>query len=405
MKKNVLPLVLIALVVAVFSTAVFYGLIVSRMDASSKSGPQPRFVSASNLTPGQTLKASDYRLSNVDDPGYASPGRAEDLNGRLVKVAIEAGKVIPESSLDAQSRAQDQSAIPEGMRALTLHISESSSVVDLLVPGDQVDVLAILTHNRSGEQELESTMVLQNAKILDIRKDANVQALQGRQVITILVSPQDIQRVAVADAGGRLRVALRNKKDAQTQTSSPTSVSSLLKTQPSAPLRPSIQSNFTPGTPTAKATKPVEFEVSLMDVPSDQTQTLAAANRADVLAVTADEADLARKLDQLRKEKKATLIASRRFSLDQAGEFTWKAEDQSTLRVRMEALARTVEGGIQLRVQPESTSPTGSNSTTQRLDSSIRLNHKQSAIVSGLLPGNKNHSGHLVVVISPVSRP
>lgn len=405
MKKNVLPLVVIALVVAVFSTAVFYGLIVSRMDASSKSAPQPRFVAVANLTPGQALKPSDYRLSNVDDPGYPSPGRVEDVNGRIVKTPVEAGKVIPESALDAQSRAQDQSAIPEGMRAVTLHISESSSVVDLLVPGDHVDVLAILTHNRAGEQELESTTVLQNAKILDIRKDTNVQALQGRQVITILVSPQDIQRVTVADAGGRLRLALRNKKDAVTQPATATSVSSLLKNQAPTQLRPWIQSSFTPGTPAAKPAKPVEFEVSLLDVSADHLQTLSANSRKDVLSIAADDTDAARKLDQLRKEKKVTLVSSRRLSLDKAGEFAWRGEDQSSLRIRIENLPKTADGVIQLRVQPESTSPSGANTTTQRLDSSIRLNDKQSAIVSGLLPESKNHSGQYVVVISPVTHP
>jgi pilus assembly protein CpaB len=402
MKKNVLPLVVIALVVAVLSTGVFYGLIVSRMDGSAKTGSAPRYIALAALAPGQVLKPSDYQLSNVEDPGYPSPVRPEDLNGRTVKIAIEAGKVIPEGSLDKLGRPADPNGIPSGYRAVTLHISESSSVFDLLSPGDHVDVLALITRNRGGEQDLESTVLLQNATVLDLRKDTTQQNLQGRQILTVLVTPQDAQRVSVADAGARLRIALRNKKDSETHPQTSTSISSLLKGQPAASLRPVIQSNFTPGPPVVKPAKPVELEVSLLEVSPEQAESVAPGSRQDVLAVASSGgSEAANKLDRLKLDKRTNLLASRRFSVDRAGEFSWLAEDQSSLRIRVEALARTNEG-LQLRVQPESTSTVGANATTQRLDSNVRLAEKQSAIVTGLLPGNKQHPGHLMVVISPV---
>ena len=73
MKKNVIPLVVIALVVAVLSTGIFYGLIVSRMDGSAPAAATLRFIAAVELEKGRVLKPGDFQLGPAADPGSPSP--------------------------------------------------------------------------------------------------------------------------------------------------------------------------------------------------------------------------------------------------------------------------------------------------------------------------------------------
>ncbi|MCX6612899.1 MAG: Flp pilus assembly protein CpaB, partial [Acidobacteria bacterium] len=197
MKKNVVPLVVIALVVAVLSTGIFYGLIVSRMDGSSSSAASLRFVSAHGLEKGRVLKAGDFQLVASADPGEPVPARAEDLIGRRMADKVEAGKVLTESLLSPLSERGLTSGIPEGMRAVTLHISDSSSVLQLVVPGDRVDIQALINRQKNGETDVELKTLLQNATVYNVAGDANPQ-MQGRMVLTVLSSPQDAERLSVA---------------------------------------------------------------------------------------------------------------------------------------------------------------------------------------------------------------
>ena len=118
MKKNVVPLVVIALVVAVLSTGIFYGLIVSRMDGSSTNATSLRFVSVNGLEKGQVLKAADFQLVASANPGMPVPARVEDLIGRRALEKVEPGKVLTESLLSPLSERGLASGIPAGMRAV-----------------------------------------------------------------------------------------------------------------------------------------------------------------------------------------------------------------------------------------------------------------------------------------------
>lgn len=414
MKKNVVPLVVIALVVAVLSTGVFYGLIVSRMDGSSPAAATLRFVAAADLEKGKVLKAEDFRLGPAADPGMPSPAKPEDLLGRTVKKKVDAGQVITESALSSFSQRGLPSGIPDGMRAVTVHISDSSSVVQLLSPGDRVDVQALISRNRNGETDVELRTLLQNATVYNVSTEANPN-MQGRAVLTVLSSPQEAERLSVADAGARLRVILRNQAD---QKQVPLGTVSLLNLG-SAP-KPVVTSNFVAAAPVSRVlAHAVDLEVSLIEVSADQLATLAPGFRNDTLHVSssAGQQDLQGKIEELKRNQKATLLASSRLTADRSGEFSWKASELASMRVRIEPLANSVAGGANLRIQPETILGLFGTSATKRVDSSIQLGLHQAAIVGGLLPapeaaqlreklapGSKSSGGELLLIIAPVSK-
>ncbi len=410
MKKNVVPLVVIALVVAVLSTGIFYGLIVSRMDGSSTNVASLRFVSVNSLEKGQVLKAGDFQLVASADPGVPVPARAEDLIGRRALDKIEPSKILTESLLSPLSERGLASGIPAGMRAVTVHISDSSSVIQLINPGDHVDIQALINRQKNGETDVELKTLLQNATVYNVSSDANPQ-LQGRMVLTVLSNPQDAERLSVADAGARLRVVLRNRKDQEIVPLGPVSLLNLSGAPKSVAPKSVVTSSFVPGAPQVRAEpQPVELEVSLVEVSAAQMAILAPGMRSDTLSISSSptQQNLVAKLDEM----KATVLARSRLQAGKSGDFSWKASDQASIRVHIEPQENSTDGSTQLRIQPEA-----SGSTIRRVDSSIQVRRNQGAIVSGLLPaeqvgflrekltpGAGPRGGEVLMIIQPVQK-
>jgi len=100
------------------------------------------------------------------------------------------------------------------MRAVSGRVNEVVSVAGLVPPGTRVDVL--LTGSPGGAGDEETTTVLQNVAVLasghTLERTATGEA-QTTAVITLLVTPEDAQRLTLASSGGRIQLALRNPLD------------------------------------------------------------------------------------------------------------------------------------------------------------------------------------------------
>jgi pilus assembly protein CpaB len=121
------------------------------------------------------------------------------LNSKLA--ALNAGAGLP-------------SMIPQGMRAVSVRVNDVVSVAGFVQPGTHVDVLA--TGNEGSGNERQTTTVLENVLVLAVGKslDRNVTAdAQTAPVITLAVSPDDAQKVALVSQEGRIQLSLRNPVD------------------------------------------------------------------------------------------------------------------------------------------------------------------------------------------------
>src|SRR5882724_3410438 len=73
MKKNLVPLLGIAFVVAIISTGIFYGLFVGKLKSASMPAGPSIVVAARNLDRGASLQAADVKLATWGMPA-APPG-------------------------------------------------------------------------------------------------------------------------------------------------------------------------------------------------------------------------------------------------------------------------------------------------------------------------------------------
>src|SRR3546814_8468377 len=107
------------------------------------------------------------------------------------------------------------------MRAVTIRVNDVAGVAGFVLPGDRVDVL--LTRDRTGVEggnvanNLLTDVLLQNVKVLGIDQDANQEKDKSSvaKAVTLEVSPQQAQKLALASQLGSLALMLRNLGDAE----------------------------------------------------------------------------------------------------------------------------------------------------------------------------------------------
>ncbi len=361
MKKNVVPLVIIALVVAVAATAIFYGLMVSRMDAKAQAAPKPRLVANGNFEKGRVIEAGDFRLGESAD-AHPGPAKAEDLIGRSLTQDLADGQPFTDRILTKLRRLQLPGGIPSGMRAVTVHIADSSSVVEMLEAGDRVDVQSISQQSRFNAPSLfQVRTVMENVTVYGIGPKVNPGGSSPRAVITLLAPPADAERLVLADAASQLRITLRNRGDQATQ--------------------PVVTSSFRPASPANWASAaPRQFELLLLEVNGDALQDL----QPSAPVPSAAAGDWQSQLTAWQSSRAARLWASSKIDSGQGGEITWRGDDPATsVRIRLDRLSPASNAQITLRVAPEVELGAGS---ARRGESRLTLAGRETALVSGLVP-------------------
>jgi len=209
MKRNMVPLLGIAFVVAIISTGVFYGLFAGKLRSSNDLPSHAIVVAARDLDRGTVLEPGDLRVSEVQGVLSGAFSKPEEAAGATLLIAMKANEPLLEERITPRVSDAPGGPVPTGMRAVSMHIYQSESVLSLLRPGSRVDLQAV--SERNGSTELRT--ILENVRILAVSSaDANGNRPAGA-VVTILIKAQDTDMVALADSGSRIRLALRNPLD------------------------------------------------------------------------------------------------------------------------------------------------------------------------------------------------
>jgi pilus assembly protein CpaB len=207
MKRNLVPLLVIAFVVAIISTGIFYGLFVARLRSGPSSPEKSIVVAARNLDRGTVLQAADVKL--------AAWGGADTPQGAFTAVGPVAGLTLiaplQENEPVLQSRVASHTSgagaglgIAPGMRAISIHATDSSGIVSLLKPGYKVDVQLVST-------QAELRTILQNIEVLAVSAAGDGHG--ASPVITLLVDPEGADMAGLGDSTAHLRLTLRNPLD------------------------------------------------------------------------------------------------------------------------------------------------------------------------------------------------
>jgi pilus assembly protein CpaB len=250
-KNNLLKLLGIAFVVAIVTTGVFYGLFVNKLSSSTSSGKNV-VVAARALKTGTLVTAADLRTiqwpgANPPKGTYEAP---EQVIGKTVFDFIGEEELISDTHLSSR-QSGGGSGVPEGMRAVSIHVTDSTGVIGMLRAGQKVDVQIVL--GKAGSEITERT-ALENLQVLAVQS-APEGTSQGTilPAVTLLAGPAQADVLAAADSGARVRLTLRNPLDDQTRTNAPVSLGAVVHSSATvgAPAKP-----VPPAKQTAGATQP-----------------------------------------------------------------------------------------------------------------------------------------------------
>jgi pilus assembly protein CpaB len=132
-------------------------------------------------------------------------------------------------------------SIPEGMRAISVKTNEVIGVAGFVIPGTRVDV--VVTVKGDNESEAISRAVVSNVQVLTAgsRFDYEKSKKDGKPipttVVTLLVTPQDAERISLAASEGNIMLTLRNPLDVARTETSGVRMANLLA-EPAAPVVP-----------------------------------------------------------------------------------------------------------------------------------------------------------------------
>jgi pilus assembly protein CpaB len=228
-KNNLLKLLGVALVVAIISTGLFYGLFASRLSSSTGSG-HTVVVAARALKAGTVIAVADVKTipwpaEHLPKGAYET---AETAVGSTVFDPIGNEEPVLAAHL-ASAQSGGDTGVPEGMRAVSIHVTDSTGVMALLRAGQKVDV-QVVTGRGVKPSETAVRTALENITVLSVTPQPE-QSSQGHNVpvVTLLAKPADADVLAAADSGANIRLSLRNPLDNTTRTREPLPLGTVMR--------------------------------------------------------------------------------------------------------------------------------------------------------------------------------
>ena len=240
MNKNVLIVLGGAVVVAVLVAVLVQISLGGKKDTAPvvREAKVEVLVASKDLRIGKELIKGDLRWQAWPKSGVFSGAiiredkEAADVavEGRLAR-NIAKGEPMIKSALIGEAKGNFVAASLEpGMRAVALSVSASSMVGGFIGPGDFVDVILTYKETVSTDDEdprvqsmlelnldkLATETILQNVKVLAVDQKAtrpDEDKVKVGKTVTVAVSAQDAERLALASELGDITLALRGIGD------------------------------------------------------------------------------------------------------------------------------------------------------------------------------------------------
>jgi pilus assembly protein CpaB len=155
----------------------------------------------------------------------------DQVTNRGVTIALGENEPLTEGKLaPAGSGGGLPPSIPKGMRAISVRVNEVIGVAGFVVPGTNVDVVVTV---RTGSEGGMSRVVVSNVQVLTAGTRSDQQNAKDNQklassVVTLMVTPADAERIALAGVEGQIMLTLRNPLDTEPTTTDGIRMASLM---------------------------------------------------------------------------------------------------------------------------------------------------------------------------------
>ena len=209
-----------AFAISILVTSVFY-VRISRQAQASRSKTRQIVAAATDIQAGVPVAANQLTMVNWPEsvPLQGLVENKDDVTGHVLIYPIAASEPLLKHDLAAGASFGLTAKIPDGMRATAVKVNEVNNVAGFIFPGCRVDVLVTM---RGDASSTYTRTVLQNVQVLStgtkIQPDPSGKP-ENVNVITLLVTPEDSEKLVLAQSQGAVQFVLRNGGDsAQAET-------------------------------------------------------------------------------------------------------------------------------------------------------------------------------------------
>jgi pilus assembly protein CpaB len=232
--------------ILIFALSVVAGgsvaLMVSRSFRSeARASATMLVVAARPIAPGASLRAADlaeasWPAGRLPKGAFVSRDELLAEGGRVVLAAIDKDEPLTSWKLAAPGRSLS-AQLSADLRAVSIRVDDVRGVAGFVLPGERVDVL--LSRQAVGGR-LTSDLLLRNVRVLAVDQHAS----EGQQrpavarTVTLAVTPEEAQKVALGGELGKLSLALRRPDSADSGPGRTLSAADLDGTAPTPPEAP-----------------------------------------------------------------------------------------------------------------------------------------------------------------------
>lgn len=196
-----------------------YNFMQNQPAAAAAVPTQPVVVAAADLQLGTELKKEDLQV--IAFPAGKAPegafSKVSDVVGRGLIVPVVKNELLLAAKLASKEAGSGlPPVIPEGMRAVSVRVNEVVGVAGYVLPGNRVDVVATASPT-DARADVTSRVILSNVQVLTAGTRMEQDQEKGKPmqvtVVTLLVNPEQSERLALASTEGKIQLALRNPMD------------------------------------------------------------------------------------------------------------------------------------------------------------------------------------------------
>ncbi|MGL4279653.1 MAG: Flp pilus assembly protein CpaB, partial [Albidovulum sp.] len=130
-------------------------------------------------------------------------------------------------------------SLAENTRAMAIKVQAETAVGGFVTPGDSVDI--VLTQGR--DVDLRAVTILQNIRVVGVDQDADQQKDQPEiaKTVTVEVTPEQSQTLALAQQAGTLSLSLRSLDNAEDKPLDSIKLSDILRDKSPEPEAPTAK--------------------------------------------------------------------------------------------------------------------------------------------------------------------
>jgi pilus assembly protein CpaB len=260
-----LVVLMVAVVTAAIASFAVYQLI-AQMPARAVEAHQSVVVAARSLAIGTELTERDLKVVAwpAGSPVSGAIGDVKTVMNRGLLTAVLENEPITVSKVASMGAGTGLSpAIPRGMRAMSVKVNDVIGVAGFVVPGTRVDVVVTIrrTSDSMTRTAASNVQVLTAGTRQDQGKpERDAKTANASTVVTLIVSPQDAERIALAQAEGEIMLVLRNPLDTDPTVTTGVRTASLLGPDEAATPAPVVKKAPAPRRAAAPVAAPPPVE-------------------------------------------------------------------------------------------------------------------------------------------------